>query len=387
MIRILEAFGEPISTGGQESYVFNTVGAMDRSRMSFDLFTPYYKDSPVADSLAKEWGGSVYSLGLEFRPGRSRENLSRAFSSFLESHRYDIVHIHSGSTSALAILARAAKRSGAKVIVHAHAAVERMDFRKRAIRELNGLRMEGSVDVYCACSRSVAESRFRRTIWNRVRIMRNGIETSKLAFNESNRISARSEGGVAGDGIVIGNVGRLSEVKNQGFLIKVFSEFKKKSLIRSCGSSAKVPRGSCLNRRSSGWGSPMMWSCGAGGGMSHACYLEWMCLSSPPSVRVSRMRPSRLRPRDARWSSLTMSPPKLLSVPDTWSRLALRLLYLIGCQLSVRLHRRAENGPVQSRLQMQDTSWLTPQRISGIYTFYWLDKLIDIPLVLKAFSV
>lgn len=229
MIRILEAFGEPISTGGQESYVFNTVGAMNRSGMSFDLFTPYYKDSPIADSLAKEWGGSVYSLGLEFRPGRSRENLSRAFSSFLESHRYDIVHIHSGSTSALAILARAAKRSGASVIVHAHAAVERMNFRKRAIRELNGLRMAGSVDAYCACSRSVADTRFRRGVRSRVRIMRNGIDTARFAFDDSNRVSARSEGGVSDGGVVVGNVGRLSEVKNQAFLIRVFSEYRKKT--------------------------------------------------------------------------------------------------------------------------------------------------------------
>ena len=40
-MRVLEVFGEPIASGGQEAFVFNVVKHMDRSGLELDFFTPY----------------------------------------------------------------------------------------------------------------------------------------------------------------------------------------------------------------------------------------------------------------------------------------------------------------------------------------------------------
>ena len=40
-MRILEAFGEPISYGGQEAFVMNALPHIDSSDMTIDLLSPF----------------------------------------------------------------------------------------------------------------------------------------------------------------------------------------------------------------------------------------------------------------------------------------------------------------------------------------------------------
>lgn len=228
MLNILEAFGEPISTGGQEAYVFNSLSAMNRSGMSFDFYTPYFSNSPIADSLARQWGGSIFASDLVFTPGKSRENLYKAFSCFLADKKYDIVHIHSGSTSALAILARVAKAAGCKVIVHAHVSAPSMSLKRRLIRFINGRRMRWCVDAYCACSIDAARSKFLPFVWPNVSILKDGINVDNFSFSQDMRDLSRSRLHLDEGVYVIGNVARLTDQKNQLFLIDIFNVIRKR---------------------------------------------------------------------------------------------------------------------------------------------------------------
>ena len=45
MRRVLEIFGEPISHGGQESYVINILRQIDTKQVMIDFYTPYYCDN------------------------------------------------------------------------------------------------------------------------------------------------------------------------------------------------------------------------------------------------------------------------------------------------------------------------------------------------------
>ena len=90
-MRILEAFGEPISYGGQESFVMNVLESMDPENIEADLLSPYYCDNKGIINRIRARGGEVYTLGCSFRPGRSRNNTVASVRDFLKKHSYDVI--------------------------------------------------------------------------------------------------------------------------------------------------------------------------------------------------------------------------------------------------------------------------------------------------------
>lgn len=223
-IRVLEAFGEPVSFGGEESYVFNTLDAMDRDGFSVDVLTPYFCDNERYRKMLEGWGGTLFELGQEFAPGRSRANIDKPARDFFSAHRYDIVHVHSGSISAMAILAHAAKLAGMRsVIVHAHIARRSASVKHEAIKALGSLSLERDVDAFCACSQIAATTMFTTRDAARTVLLKNGVDMTRFSFDQSVRDATRAELGIAEDRFVIGHVGRFAPEKNQAFLIRAFS--------------------------------------------------------------------------------------------------------------------------------------------------------------------
>lgn len=230
MPRILELFGEPVSSGGQESYVVSQLTHMDRTGLSFDFLTPYYCDSDAKRETLDSWDGVIYELGLPFKPGQSREFIFEHIERFLREHVYDVVHVHSGSTTFLGIAAEAAKKTGVRrVIVHSHSPVVPMKTKNRIIRMVAGRRMAKCVDVYCACSRNAAETKYLPKVWGNVLLLNNGIDLNQFCFREEQRREVRETLGVGDRTKVIGQVGRMDIPKNQAFTIEVFSEYHKQN--------------------------------------------------------------------------------------------------------------------------------------------------------------
>ena len=223
--KILELFGEPIGHGGQEAYVMNHLKRMDKSAFCIDFLTPYSVQNKTFVETVNSWGGRVYSLNLEFLPGRSREYIAAALREFFKDHYYDIVHIHSGSSSVYPIGAKAAKLGGCKsVIVHAHIAPSVMTVKSKIIRKISNLRMSKYVDVFCACSKAAAAAKFTNKNEKNTIILHNGISTSEFRFSTDNRAAIRKAAGVSDSDRVIGNVGRLAEQKNQLYLLEILRE-------------------------------------------------------------------------------------------------------------------------------------------------------------------
>ena len=104
-MRILEAFGEPISYGGQEAFVMNALPHIDSSDMTIDLLSPYYCDNNSTVQKVRERGGEVYALNCRFSPGNVRSSEAAPIRKFLCTHHYDVIHIHSGSNSMLSMYA------------------------------------------------------------------------------------------------------------------------------------------------------------------------------------------------------------------------------------------------------------------------------------------
>ena len=227
-LKILEAFGEPIADGGQEAFVFGVMKHMDMTGLKIDCLTAYDCQSKRYNDLVESLGGKVYALKLPFAPGKSRMNIARPFKKFLQTHRYDIVHVHSGSISALAIMASVADQAGVeKVIVHSHATGRKDSVKHKVLRYLASLSMRKHVDVYCACSQKAADWKFEPKYSKQAKIIKNGIDIQRFAFDKDKRRQMRYELGINDQTLVIGHVGRFTAEKNQKFLIEVFKELQK----------------------------------------------------------------------------------------------------------------------------------------------------------------
>lgn len=230
-MKILEAFGEPIADGGQESFVFGVIDKMDMAHFHIDCLTAYDCRNERYRSIIEEKGGKIYSLNLPFAPGKSRRNIRKPFASFLNEHKYDIVHIHSGSISVLSIMAEVADKLGVeKVIVHSHCTGEIDNLKHKFLRYLASLSMRKHVDLYCACSKAAAEWKFESRYARNALIIKNGIDIEKFSFSAKRRDEWRLKLGYSDNCVVLGHVGRFCYQKNQSFLIELMTKLNNTDL-------------------------------------------------------------------------------------------------------------------------------------------------------------
>lgn len=225
MKRVLEVFGEPISMGGQESYVMNALMHMDLTDLHIDLFTPYYCDNIGYKTFMNEHGGAVIQGGLPFVVGGTRKEIIPVFKAYLAENEYDIVHIHSGSISVLAYYAREAYMVGIKrVIVHSHSSGVKENIKHFLIKQYASHLFKRYVTDYFACSLDAAKWKYPKKLLSEVKILKNGIDVDQFKFNPDIRKKLRKEYHIADDILVLGHVGRFTYEKNQSFLIDVLAQ-------------------------------------------------------------------------------------------------------------------------------------------------------------------
>lgn len=228
-MRVLEAFGEPVSYGGQESFVMNVLENMDMTGIEADLMSPYYCDNSSIADRVKELGGRVYALGCSFRPGKLRGNAAKPVRQFLREHHYDVIHIHSGSNSMLAMLARLAHEAGIpSVIVHSHC-TGRKGWKHLAAKTATAHTLKKYPTAYCACSREAGVWRFPAGICrDKLTVINNGIDVDKFRYDETARKEMRDKLDISDSTVLVGCVGRLTYQKNQSFLLDVMSEVRRR---------------------------------------------------------------------------------------------------------------------------------------------------------------
>lgn len=56
MKRILQIYGEILSNGGQEAFSMNMYRNIDRKKVQFDFFTPYYCDNKKLKNEIEDLG-------------------------------------------------------------------------------------------------------------------------------------------------------------------------------------------------------------------------------------------------------------------------------------------------------------------------------------------
>ena len=225
-MEILEFFGEPISYGGQESFVVNMYKKFLLNN-NFCFFTPFYADNKELVSLTEKRGDSVYSCEKVF-DSKFRKLYILAAAKKAMKKQYDVIHIHSGSVLTLLMVASIAKKRGIKkIIVHSHATGYESRSHK-FVKYISDRCITQKATYFLACSYDAGAYKFPEEVLNsdRFQIIKNGIDLKNFSYNSDVRLKKRKELNIEGKKVLC-HVGRFSEEKNHEFIVEVFAEYLK----------------------------------------------------------------------------------------------------------------------------------------------------------------
>ncbi len=203
---------------GVTSVICNYFKAMDLSNVRMDLVTINRPDKDIFE-LFHRADGRVYVI---------KRRMSTIYfyiyrlAKIIRREKYDIVHIHASSHLAVIDLL-AAYLGGCKVrIVHSHNTTCTHPFLHKFFTPLfNFLITERFACGVDAGKWLHGNSKFR--------VINNGIDTNKYAYNKNERAVIREGYGWKSNEIVIGHVGYFYPVKNHSFIIDVFYELIKRN--------------------------------------------------------------------------------------------------------------------------------------------------------------
>lgn len=230
-IRVLQVSAGSQNFGGVSKFVYEVYKGIDKDKVQFDILSPKKTTYEAYRSKIEGMGANIYELKIDDQRKGIRFYIELFFKTlkFLKNHQYSIIHINSGIITFNLAVALAAKLKGVKrVIAHSHSVKiyrnkidkYRTNIEKIVIRYL--------ATDYFACSKTAAESMFTSKLItdNKVRIIKNGIQTEKFKFNSDIREEYRKKMGIK-DRFVIGHIGRFCEEKNHKYLIDIFREINR----------------------------------------------------------------------------------------------------------------------------------------------------------------
>lgn len=228
MVHVLEVIGKrPV--GGVGTVMLNYQKYINEEKVQMDYLI-FGEESELFDRQVEKLGSKVYLY-----PALSGLHMSKTkkyMEKFLIEHMdyYDIIHLHAPNMAFL-IFPVAKKYGITTCIVHSHATLYAenkvkairnqilWEFGKRAGRKVN-LQLIG-------CSDAAGKFLFKN---KKYLVLKNAIEKDAYCYDEQLREIIRKqelvEKGWNEDTLVVGNVGRMSQQKNQIFLIDIFKQVK-----------------------------------------------------------------------------------------------------------------------------------------------------------------
>ena len=232
MIRVLQFSCEPLASGGQEAFIMNMYRNINRDKIQFDFFTPFYCSNVELENEIKKLGGNIYTGNGNFYTESNKKDFLKITKEFFKTHHYEVVHIHSGSIFSLAYGAKIAKKYGTKtVIVHSHSTGIN-NFKYKIIKKVSVPIFLKNVNKYLSCSVDAAAWKFPNNIVKnkKYEVINNGININKFKYNQEIREQYRKNFNIKENEFVLCNVARLEKSKNQNFIINVFDEIIKKGI-------------------------------------------------------------------------------------------------------------------------------------------------------------
>lgn len=219
MIRVVHILGN-LSVGGVESFIMSVYRRIDRDKIQFDFLVHNLENDAYRKEI-EELGGRIFILDrLNFlNPLKYIRDLDK----ILENNKeISILHCHFRGTEA--IILKEAKKHGFMTISHNHGTQNSSKFNS-LIRRIFKKDVLKYSDIKLACSDQAGTDFYGRGSYKKIN---NGIDLEKYKFDEDVRQETRRELKFEENYVLI-NVGSLSDIKNQDFLIRLMPDLLEKN--------------------------------------------------------------------------------------------------------------------------------------------------------------
>lgn len=214
-----------MSPGGVESLLMNLYRNIDREKIQFDF---YVNDKGVFDDEIRQMGGTIYYTDSNIKYGFFK--YMRNWDKFLKDNCdvFDAVHCHYNNVSLYML--KIAKKNKIKIrICHSHASETLGNPILKLFRlYFNHIAISNST-MLLGCSEKANEWLYGKHDASEAKLLNNGVEVEKFKYSSDVRKKIRDELNLSDNDFVLGHVGRLVEVKNHKYLLKVFKEFHKEN--------------------------------------------------------------------------------------------------------------------------------------------------------------
>lgn len=220
-LRILHVIGR-MDIGGAETLIMNLHRKVDKSVIQFDFVENTF-DHCAYDDEIESLGGIIHRCP-HFN-GNNYFQYKQWWTEFFKKHpEYRMVHGHLGSTAAIYL--KIAKQAGCFTIAHSHNTNDYHSI-KGILYSVLSYKTRNIADCFFACSDQAGKDRFGSRV--EFKVINNAIDTAAFKYDESVRRSVRKEFDIEEDVFLLGHVGRMMKQKNHHYLIKVFSQIKKRN--------------------------------------------------------------------------------------------------------------------------------------------------------------
>ncbi len=217
--RVLEIIGKrPV--GGVGTVMLNYQTYMDAEKVQMDYLI-FGEEAENFDEQVKALGSKVYSY-----PALSGSQMGRTkgyLGDFFQEHasEYDIVHLHAPNIAFLAFPI-IAKYGIETRIIHSHATLYAENKIKAIRNKILWALAQGKITDRIGCSKAAGDFLFGKEDFV---VLKNAIAYEDYLYQPEVRQAVRERENVSGK-LVVGNVGRFSQQKNQIFLINIFAKIK-----------------------------------------------------------------------------------------------------------------------------------------------------------------
>jgi glycosyltransferase involved in cell wall biosynthesis len=222
-LKVLQVIGS-LNIGGAENIAMNFARFLDKDQFQVD-FLVFGDVKGAYENEAIQLGCKVIHIDP---PSSSYFNYMRNIKRVLMEGEYDVVHTHTLLNNGLTLKA-AFDLKIKKRISHSHST---NSGRKESILyKIYSFSMKKLIKKYAtdyiACGDDAGEFLYGRELFKKKgKVLKNGIDVSKYAYNSKTRGEVRRSLGIDKE-LLVGHVGRLTAVKNHDFLIEVFREIQK----------------------------------------------------------------------------------------------------------------------------------------------------------------
>ena len=185
----------------------------NRNNVQMDFATSFFVESKYRAEIEKN-GDAVYKLN----PKKNVLSYMYSIWKLIREKNFDVIYIH-GNSAMMLIEALPCKLGGAKrIIAHCHNTRTKHPIFHYIFKPIFNI----ITDEKIGCSDLAA----RWAFWGKYQVVMNGIDTSRLYYNQNVRNNVRNELGWQNQ-FIIGHVGRFNYQKNHKFLIDIFNEIIK----------------------------------------------------------------------------------------------------------------------------------------------------------------